>query len=491
MHRLEQAEDLLKKYYGYRAFKPIQQKAIESILNGQDTFVVMPTGGGKSLCYQIPALMLDGLTLVISPLISLMKDQVDQLVRLGIRAACMNSMLDEEQYQQLRAQILQNQIQILYVAPERLRSGDFLSLLRRQNIGLIAVDEAHCVSQWGHDFRPSYHAISQFVRSLPVRPVVAAFTATATAETREDIINRLELQRPNIYRASFNRSNLILAVDRDGNRKERLLEFVKNHRGQSGIIYCNTRKEVDKVWDMLQRAGIPVLRYHGGMEDWERNENQEKFIYEQVDLIVATNAFGMGINKPDVRYVVHYNLPKNIESYYQEIGRAGRDGLPSLCVLFFSYSDVHINRYLLEQSSKSEERLQIELQKLDAMVRYADTRYCLRQHILQYFGEKARDHCQACSNCCEVQLGKPEMQQTEEALLNDLRSLRLMLAIDEGVPSYRILSDETLLELAKKQPVSMIALEQITGMGESRIERYGQDLVNTIIRFQQGENGQR
>ena len=491
MHRLEQAEDLLKKYYGYRAFKPIQQKAIESILNGQDTFVVMPTGGGKSLCYQIPALMLDGLTLVISPLISLMKDQVDQLVRLGIRAACMNSMLDEEQYQQLRAQILQNQIQILYVAPERLRSGDFLSLLRRQNIGLIAVDEAHCVSQWGHDFRPSYHAISQFVRSLPVRPVVAAFTATATAETREDIINRLELQRPNIYRASFNRSNLILAVDRDGNRKERLLEFVKNHRGQSGIIYCNTRKEVDKVWDMLQRAGIPVLRYHGGMEDWERNENQEKFIYEQVDLIVATNAFGMGINKPDVRYVVHYNLPKNIESYYQEIGRAGRDGLPSLCVLFFSYSDVHINRYLLEQSSKSEERLQIELQKLDAMVRYADTRYCLRQHILQYFGEKARDHCQACSNCCEVQLGKPEMQQTEEALLNDLRSLRLMLAIDEGVPSYRILSDETLLELAKKQPVSMIALEQITGMGESRIERYGQDLLNTIIRFQQGENGQR
>ena len=491
MHRLEQAEDLLKKYYGYRAFKPIQQKAIESILNGQDTFVVMPTGGGKSLCYQIPALMLDGLTLVISPLISLMKDQVDQLVRLGIRAACMNSMLDEEQYQQLRAQILQNQIQILYVAPERLRSGDFLSLLRRQNIGLIAVDEAHCVSQWGHDFRPSYHAISQFVRSLPVRPVVAAFTATATAETREDIINRLELQRPNIYRASFNRSNLILAVDRDGNRKERLLEFVKNHRGQSGIIYCNTRKEVDKVWDMLQRAGIPVLRYHGGLEDWERNENQEKFIYEQVDLIVATNAFGMGINKPDVRYVVHYNLPKNIESYYQEIGRAGRDGLPSLCVLFFSYSDVHINRYLLEQSSKSEERLQIELQKLDAMVRYADTRYCLRQHILQYFGEKARDHCQACSNCCEVQLGKPEMQQTEEALLNDLRSLRLMLAIDEGVPSYRILSDETLLELAKKQPVSMIALEQITGMGESRIERYGQDLLNTIIRFQQGENGQR
>lgn len=485
MHRLEEAGELLKKYYGYRAFKPIQQKAITSILNGQDTFVVMPTGGGKSLCYQIPALMLDGLTLVVSPLISLMKDQVDQLVRIGIRAACMNSMLGEEQYQQLRMQIQEKQIQILYVAPERLRSGDFLSLLRRQHISLVAVDEAHCVSQWGHDFRPSYHAISQFIRTLTVRPVVAAFTATATAETRADIIRRLELVRPNIYRASFNRSNLILAVERDGSRKEKLLEFVQNHRGQSGIIYCNTRKEVDKVWDMLRRAGIPVLRYHGGMEDWERNENQEKFIYEQVDIIVATNAFGMGINKPDVRYVVHYNLPKNIESYYQEIGRAGRDGLPSLCVLFFSYSDVHVNRYLLEQSSKSEERLQVELEKLDAMVRYADTRQCLRQHILQYFGETARDHCQSCSNCCEVSLGKPVMQQMEEELLNELRGLRLMLAIEEGVPSYRILSDETLQELARRQPVSIVALEQITGMGESKIEQYGEVLLKTIAQYQQ------
>lgn len=485
MNRLEEAEELLKKYYGYRAFKPIQEKAILSILQGQDTFVVMPTGGGKSICYQIPSLMLDGLTVVISPLISLMKDQVDQLVRRGIRAACMNSMLDEEQYQRLRMQIQEGNIQILYIAPERLRSGDFLSLLRRQQISLIAVDEAHCVSQWGHDFRPSYHAISQFVRSLPVRPVVAAFTATATAETREDIIRQLELQRPNIYRASFNRSNLILAVERSGNRKERVLEFVQNHRGQSGIIYCNTRKEVDKLWDALRRAGIPVLRYHGGMEDWERNENQDKFLYEQVDLIVATNAFGMGINKPNVRYVLHYNLPKNMESYYQEIGRAGRDGLPSLCVLYFSYSDVHVNRYLLEQSSKSEERLQVELQKLDAMVRYADTRQCLRKYILQYFGETAKDRCQGCSNCCEVSLGKPVMQQIEEELLNDLRQVRLMLAIDEGVPSYRILSDETLQELARRQPVSMVALEQISGMGENILERYGQILLDRIIAYQQ------
>ena len=484
MNKLEEAGELLKRYYGYHAFKPIQQKAIESILNGRDTFVVMPTGGGKSLCYQIPALMLDGLTLVISPLISLMKDQVDQLVRLGIRAACMNSMLDEEQYRQLRTEIQEQRIQILYIAPERLRSGDFLSLLRKQHIRLVAVDEAHCVSQWGHDFRPSYHAISQFVKSLPERPVVAAFTATATQETREDIIRRLELVQPNIYRASFNRSNLILAGERDGGRKEKLLEFVKNHRGQSGIIYCNTRNEVDKGWDMLRRAGIPVLRYHGGMEDWERNENQEKFIYEQVDIIVATNAFGMGINKPDVRYVVHYNLPKNIESYYQEIGRAGRDGLPSLCVLFFSYSDVHINRYLLEQSSKSEERLQVELEKLDAMVRYADTRRCLRQYILQYFGENAKDSCQGCSNCCEVRLGIPELQAMEEDLLNALRSLRLMLAIEEGVPSYRVMSDETLLELAKKQPVSVVALEQITGMGQRRIEQYGEAILNCIAEFQ-------
>lgn len=484
MDKLEEAQAVLRKYYGYKGFKPIQQKAIASILNGEDTFVVMPTGGGKSLCYQIPALMLDGLTLVISPLISLMKDQVDQLVRLGICAACMNSMLDGEQYQQLRRQIQAGQIQILYIAPERLRSGDFLSLLRRQKISLVAVDEAHCVSQWGHDFRPSYHEISRFIRSLPVRPVVAAFTATATAETRGDIIQQLELMRPNIYRASFNRANLILAVERDGNRKEALLQFVEAHKGQSGIIYCNTRKEVDKVWDMLRRTGIPVLRYHGGVEDWERNENQEKFLQEQIDLIVATNAFGMGINKADVRYVVHYNLPKNIESYYQEIGRAGRDGLPSLCVLFFSYADVHVNRYLLEQSGKSEERFAIELQKLDAMVQYATTKRCLRQQILQYFGEKAADHCQGCSNCCEVSLGKPKIQQAEEELLNALRSARLLAAIEEGVPSYEILSDELLQELAQKQPVSILALKQLAGLEDDTVAKYGEIFLKTILQHQ-------
>lgn len=484
MDKLEEAQAVLCKYYGYKGFKPIQQKAIASILNGEDTFVVMPTGGGKSLCYQVPALMLDGLTLVISPLISLMKDQVDQLVRLGIWAACMNSMLDGEQYQQLRRQIQAGQIQILYIAPERLRSGDFLSLLRRQKISLVAVDEAHCVSQWGHDFRPSYHEISRFIRSLPVRPVVAAFTATATAETRSDIIQQLELIRPNIYRASFNRANLILAVERDGKRKEALLQFVETHKGQSGIIYCNTRKEVDKVWDMLRRAGIPVLRYHGGMEDWERNENQEKFLQEQIDLIVATNAFGMGINKADVRYVVHYNLPKNIESYYQEIGRAGRDGLPSLCVLFFSYADVHVNRYLLEQSGKSEDRLAIELEKLDAMVQYATTKRCLRQQILQYFGEKAAEHCQGCSNCCEVSLGKPKIQQMEEELLNALRSTRLLAAIEEGVPSYEILSDELLQELAQKQPVSILALKQVAGLEDDTVTKYGEIFLKTILQHQ-------
>lgn len=484
MDKLEEAQAVLRKYYGYKGFKPIQQKAIGSILNGEDTFVVMPTGGGKSLCYQVPALMLDGLTLVISPLISLMKDQVDQLVRLGICAACMNSMLDGEQYQQLRRQIQAGQIQILYIAPERLRSGDFLSLLRRQKISLVAVDEAHCVSQWGHDFRPSYHEISRFIRSLPVRPVVAAFTATATAETRSDIIQQLELIRPNIYRASFNRANLILAVEQDGKRKEALLQFVETHKGQSGIIYCNTRKEVDKVWDMLRRAGIPVLRYHGGMEDWERNENQEKFLQEQIDLIVATNAFGMGINKADVRYVVHYNLPKNIESYYQEIGRAGRDGLPSLCVLFFSYADVHVNRYLLEQSGKSEDRLAIELEKLDAMVQYATTKRCLRQQILQYFGEKAAEHCQGCSNCCEVSLGKPKIQQMEEELLNALRSTRLLAAIEEGVPSYEILSDELLQELAQKQPVSILALKQVAGLEDDTVTKYGEIFLKTILQHQ-------
>lgn len=485
MANLEEAEHLLKKYYGYRSFKPIQQKAIESILNGHDTFVVMPTGGGKSLCYQIPALMLDGLTLVISPLISLMKDQVDQLSRLGISAACMNSMLDEAQYQALRQKLMNGEITILYVAPERLRSGDFLSVLRKQKIALVAVDEAHCVSQWGHDFRPSYHGISQFIRNLPVRPIVAAFTATATQETRTDILQRLELKAPNVYRASFNRSNLILSVHRESNRKEAVLTFVQDHLGQAGIIYCNTRKEVDKIWDLLRRSGIQAVRYHGGMEDWERNQNQDLFLHEKVKLIVATNAFGMGINKPDVRYVLHYNLPKNIESYYQEIGRAGRDGLPSLCVLFFSYSDVHINRYLLEQNSKNEERFAIELQKLEDMVQYATTTSCFRQRILQYFGETAKDNCNGCSNCCEVSLGRPVLQKVEAELLTQLRTMRLLLAVAEGVPSYRILSDDVLQKLAEKQPVSMIALEQIEGLGEQQILRYGAEILQTISQYQQ------
>lgn len=485
MERMEEAEHLLKKYYGYRSFKPIQKKAIESILQGKDTFVVMPTGGGKSLCYQIPALILDGITLVISPLISLMKDQVDQLLRLGISAGCMNSMLDEAQYQHLCGQIMNGEIKILYVAPERLRSGAFLSILRRQKIALVAVDEAHCVSQWGHDFRPSYYSISQFICSLSVRPVVAAFTATATAETRTDIIERLSLMHPNIYRASFNRPNLILSVQRDKNRKEALLTFVQNHRQQAGIIYCNTRKEVDKIWDLLRRAGIGVVRYHGGMEDWERNKNQDAFLNEKVNLIVATNAFGMGINKPDVRYVVHYNLPKNIESYYQEIGRAGRDGLPSLCVLFFSYADVHVNRYLLEQNSKNEERLAFELGKLDAMVEYASTGSCLRQYILQYFGEQAKENCNGCSNCCEVSLGTPALQMIDEQLLNELRTMRLMIAMEEGVPSYRVLGDEVLHELANCQPMSRIALEQINGLGEQRILAYGERIIDTITAYRE------
>ena len=484
MQWLETAEELLKKYYGYRSFKPIQKKAIESILSGQDTFVVMPTGGGKSLCYQIPALMMDGLTIVISPLISLMKDQVDQLVGIGVRAACLNSMLDEAEYRSICDAIRQDEIDLLYIAPERLRSGDFLYLLKSKKISFVAVDEAHCVSQWGHDFRPSYRAIPQFLNNLRERPVVAAFTATATEETRMDIIRSLELRRANLYRASFNRSNLILAVEREGNRKENVLAFVQDHQGQSGIIYCNTRKEVDKVWDMIRRAGIPVLRYHGGMEDWERNENQDKFLYEEVDLIVATNAFGMGINKPNVRYVLHYNLPKNMESYYQEIGRAGRDGLPSLCVLYFNYSDVHVNKYLLEQNAKDEERLEIELDKLDGMLKYAQTRRCLRSVLLEYFGEKTKGTCDGCSNCRAVNLARPMIRPPEEELLNELKSQRLLFAIEEGVPSYHIFSDETILELAQKQPQSLIALKQITGLGEKRIEKYGEKLVNLIVNYQ-------
>ena len=396
---MERAKEILHKYYGYERFKPIQEKAIQSILEGRDTFVIMPTGGGKSLCYQIPAMIFPGLTVVISPLISLMKDQVDGLATMGIEGAFINSTLSMQEYQEVKQQLLARNIDILYVAPERLAAPDFLYLMDRLDVSFIAIDEAHCVSQWGHDFRPSYRQIDNFIARFPQRPVVAAFTATATPVVRQDIIAQMQLQRPNIYRASFNRANLELLVSQEGNKEEILLNFLQQHRGEAGIIYCATRKEVERLWSSLEAKGWSTSKYHGGLSDEERKQSQEDFVYDRSNIMIATNAFGMGINKSNVRYVVHQQMPKNIESYYQEIGRAGRDGLPSVCLLLFSAADIHINKFLIEQSIEDEERRQQEYAKLQKMIDYARCTTCLRQYILQYFGEEGKENCQNCSNC--------------------------------------------------------------------------------------------
>ncbi|WP_134703403.1 DNA helicase RecQ [Ammoniphilus sp. YIM 78166] len=584
---LHQARGLLKRIYGYDDFRPGQERVIHDILSGQDTVGIMPTGGGKSICYQIPALLLPGTTLVISPLISLMKDQVDALAEVGVSAAYLNSSLGWKDTRETMAKAVAGKYKLLYIAPERLEADNFGALVQGLTIPFIAIDEAHCVSQWGHDFRTSYVRIASFIESLPTRPKVGAFTATATDEVRQDICKQLGLQQPCVHITGFDRPNLTFSVLRGVNREAYLRQYIKEHRDEAGIIYTATRKVTDQVHGLLSEMGIAVGKYHAGMSDQEREQQQQAFLQDDVRVMVATNAFGMGIDKSNVRYVFHWNMPKNMEAYYQEAGRAGRDGEPGECILFFQPQDILTQKFLIEQSVSSPERKALELSRLRRTADYCHTRHCLRRYILEYFGQAVEQaDCGRCGNCNDdgeleditieaqkiiscvrrmnerfgitlvaqvlkgssnkrvLELGLEKLstyglmkERTEKEVydliqllvadgylgLSDsqypilslqpsavgvikgeekvfrrshkvrshtqegedmfqlLRSLRKKLADEQGVPPYVVFSDSTLREMAIRKPITLHELLQIKGVGESKLERYG-DAFLAVLR---------
>ena len=391
--------DILQKYYGYTSFRKGQENIIKSIINKEDVLAIMPTGGGKSICYQVPALCLDGMTIVISPLISLMKDQVDALKTMGVKALLINSSLSNSEYSKVLEDIENDECKIIYIAPERLDNLEFVNIIRGKNISQVAIDEAHCVSQWGHDFRVSYKKIPHFINRLEKRPIVTAFTATASNEVREDIIRILNLHSPAVYITGFDRENLSINIVKSSSKNKYILDYIENHKNESGIIYASTRKEVENIYEGLLKRNYSVAKYHAGLSNDARHEYQEKFINDDIKIMVATNAFGMGIDKPNIRWVLHYNMPQSIENYYQEIGRAGRDGEDSECVLLFSPGDIHTQKYLVEVGIENPERKRVQYKKLQQMVDLVYSNTCYRKSILNYFGEHFLEECNNCSNC--------------------------------------------------------------------------------------------
>lgn len=481
---IRQAKTLLKKYYGYDSFRDGQEKVINSILNKSDTLAVMPTGAGKSICYQIPSILFDGTTIVISPLISLMKDQVDSLVNNGIPSAYINSSLSIEEAQIRIDKALKGEYKLLYIAPERLESEYFKELVKKLNISMVAVDEAHCVSQWGHNFRPSYVNIASFISELKERPVVTAFTATATDEVKKDIIKLLKLNNPNIYVSSFDRENLSFSVLKGQNKRNFILKYIEENKNSSGIIYAATRKEVDKIYDTLISKGYKAGKYHAGMGDEARKNTQEKFMYDDIKIIAATNAFGMGIDKSNVRYVIHNNIPKNIEAYYQEAGRAGRDGEKSECILLFAPQDIMLQKYLIDQNPTSLERKIIENKKLQYMVDFCHTERCLRKYILEYFGEKnVSEVCGNCSSCndtrevnditieaqkifsCIVHMKERYGGVLIAEVLRGSKNKRVLALNFDRLSTYGIIKNYTIDEI--KELINLLIAEEYLGLSES------------------------
>lgn len=499
----------LKQYFGYDSLRTGQEELINGILAGHDVLGIMPTGAGKSLCYQLPALMLKGITLVISPLISLMSDQVKALNQAGVHAAYINSSLTENQIRMALSYASQGRYKIIYVAPERLNTPRFLDFACNADISMLTVDEAHCISQWGQDFRPSYLEIAGFLTRLPRRPIVSAFTATATERVKNDIVASLGLNNPVTMVTGFDRPNLFFRVvtRRGGSQKDNsIINYVKKHEDESGIIYCATKKNVDKLYTLLNEQGISAGRYHAGLSNDERKQNQEDFTYDRIRVMVATNAFGMGIDKSNVRYVLHYNMPQSLEYYYQEAGRAGRDGEEAECVLFFSKQDIMINKFLLQNKvsagdmASDMQKTANDQRKLQQMINYCETDKCLREFILSYFGDTTPCICNKCSNCVVVEdeeeetyveTGKKRKKAAQLAGLNELgaalfeklRSVRTELAAEKLVPPYIICSDKTLKDMCAKLPRDKEQLADVYGMGEQKIQNYGEAFVTAVNSF--------
>lgn len=499
----------LKQYFGYDSLRTGQEELINGILAGHDVLGIMPTGAGKSLCYQLPALMLKGITLVISPLISLMSDQVKALNQAGVHAAYINSSLTENQIRMALSYASQGRYKIIYVAPERLNTPRFLDFACNADISMLTVDEAHCISQWGQDFRPSYLEIAGFLTRLPRRPIVSAFTATATERVKNDIVASLGLNNPVTMVTGFDRPNLFFRVvtRKGGSQKDNsIINYVKKHEDESGIIYCATKKNVDKLYTLLNEQGISAGRYHAGLSNDERKQNQEDFTYDRIRVMVATNAFGMGIDKSNVRYVLHYNMPQSLEYYYQEAGRAGRDGEEAECVLFFSKQDIMINKFLLQNKASAGDvasdmqKTANDQRKLQQMINYCETDKCLREFILSYFGDTTPCICNKCSNCVVVEdeeeetyveTGKKRKKAAQLAGLNELgaalfeklRSVRTELAAEKSVPPYIICSDKTLKDICAKLPRDKEQLANVYGMGEQKIQNYGEAFVTAVNSF--------